>query len=379
MAMRLALMSMLAVCAWAQLRFDIRPVTGRASDRLKETQRVLRVAQQSAWRDSNAPEESAVIEVLVKTYRSHFLPEISPEPRIATLTEKGNDILVTKWIGTGPYSELIVWDTPESTSFIFKLPRQSWSSDSAIRATFEALLPVPGADVWPSRPKGVTLNIARDAQTGQLIAEGGLLIGYPPYQFDVGPMNWLDLWETESSSYLSATFSMWATKEYPHSLRSIPERFPPLESRVAQWSKKRILDELSREPEPKVHWIAARFAWERDDLRDRVLARELLKRDPTDEEMLAALRRRTADNGAVLQAVVDAKRVGRYSYAIREYLRLDVWPVGMGIGAHGFDIVRPVADVDFTDVALDVVREHPRADAARRYAVAHGASVPAVP
>jgi hypothetical protein len=356
---------MFAACAWAQLKFDVHPVTGRASDRLKETQRVLRVAQQSAWRDARAPEEVAVVDVLAKTYRTNFLPELLPEPRIATLTEKGVDILAAKWDGAGPYSELIVWDTPES-----------WSSDSAIRAKFEALLPTPGTD--GSRPKGATLNIARDAQTQRWIGTGGLLIAYPPRQFDLGQMNWIDLWETAGSSYLSATFSMYATGQYPHNMRLIPERFPPLESRVTQWSKKRILDELSREPEPPGHPRATVFTWERDDMRDRVLARELLKRVPTDEELLAALRRRTIDNGAVLQAVVDAKQVVRYSNVIREYLPTD-WRMDRMLGAHAFDIVRKVPDVDFTDVALAVLRQNSGEAAARRYAVAHGANVSTVP
>jgi hypothetical protein len=377
--MRLALMSMFAACAWAQLKFDIRTEVGRAPDRLKETQRVLRVAEQCAWRDAKAPEERAVVEALAKVYRVHFLPEISPEPKIATLTEKGVDILVARWIGTGAYSELIAWDTPETTSFIFKLPTRSWPSDSAIRATFETLLPIPRPDGGQTRAMGVKLTMARDALTHNWIGTGGLLIGYAPRQWDLGFMNWIDLWETAASSYLCTTFNMFAAPGYPLTMRSIPERFPPLESRVTNWSKKRILEELSRDPEPKDHPRTARFAWERDDMRDRVLTRELLKRDPTDEEMLGALRRRTTDNGAVVQAIVDAKLVGRYSNAIREYLRRDVLIWGKSPGAHGFDIVRPVTDVDFTDVALDVLREHPRAVAARTYAVAHGASVPVVP
>jgi hypothetical protein len=377
--MRLALMSMFAACAWAQLKFDIHPVTGRAPDRLKETQRVLRVTRQAAWRDANAPEERAVVEALAKVYRVHFLSEITPKPKIATLTEKGVDILAARWIGAGPYSELIVWDTPESTSFIFKLPGQSWSSDSAIQATFETLLPVPGAGGKPTRARGVTLNITRDAQTHQWFGTGGLLIGYAPTQRDLGFMNWIDLWETAASSYLCASFNLYATPGYPFSMRSIPERFPPLESRVTNWSKKRILDELSREPELKDRARNTEFAWERDDRRDRVLARELLKRDPTDEEMLAALRRRTLDNGAVLRAILDAKQVRRYSNAIREYLPQDVLPWGLGLRASGFEIVCPVTDVDFTDVALEVLREHPRAWGARRYAVAHGAPLPVVP
>jgi hypothetical protein len=45
--MRFALMSIFDVCAWGQLKFDIHPVTGRVSDRLK---------RRSAWRDGSAPD-----------------------------------------------------------------------------------------------------------------------------------------------------------------------------------------------------------------------------------------------------------------------------------------------------------------------------------
>jgi hypothetical protein len=361
--MRLALLSMFAACAWAQLRIDIHPVTGRASDQLKETERILRIAQRSPFRVAGAPEELAIVEAIVKTYRLHFLPEIDSAPRIATVTDKGNDILVARWAA----SDLIVWDTPENTSFIFKLPAHSWSSESAIRSTFEKLaLP---------RTNGVTLNVARDAQTQQWIGAGGLLIKYPPYQFDLGAMNSIDLWETTGASYLCVTFSAWTTRGPPNMLW-FPERFPPLETRVGRWTKKRLLDELS----PAGAATRARSLWSGIE-RDRVLARELVRRELTEDEFLALLESRSRgreDNGMVLEAVVRADQVRRFANEIRRYLQSDSWPDTI-LGNHPFDIVGRAKDVDFTDIAIEVLRRNAGAAAARRYAIAHGAAVPPLP
>jgi hypothetical protein len=165
--MRLVLLALIAACSWGQVRIEITPVTGRASDRLKEAQRRLQRVQQLVWREIRAPEERAVVEEARNSYRGFFLPEIGSEPRIATLTEDGIDILVARWTMPGDGiggSELTVWDTPEVTYFIFRLPRASWSSDAAIRATFEKLVHArPG-----TRTKvefDVNANVARDPQT----------------------------------------------------------------------------------------------------------------------------------------------------------------------------------------------------------------------
>jgi hypothetical protein len=373
--MRLALLSMFAACGWAQLTFEIHPVTGRASDRLKEAERILRVAQRSPLRDAAAPEELAVLEGIGKTYRLNFLPGIDSVPRIATLTDKGKDILIARWTSDeDAFSELIVWDTPEDTSFIFKLPAHSWSSDAAIRGTFEKLLPAPDNKRWPHPASGVVLNVAKDVQTRQWIGAGGLRILLPPRDFDIGSGNSVDLWETTTANYLCVTFSPFITFGYPWKLRWTPERFPPLETRVGGWTKKRLLDELVPAGDaPRVH-----SPWQNMD-RDRILARELIKRDLTGDQFLAILESRgRSDNGAVLQAVVDSDQVQRFADAIRKNLASDCWP-DTKEGQHPFDILLRVKGIDFTDVALEVLRQHSNAAAARRYAIAHGAALPAAP
>jgi hypothetical protein len=362
MVMRFAIILVIVACSWGQPRIDIHPISGKASDRLKETERRLRTAQQSSLRDARAEEELAVVEAVARIYREQFQPQISSEPRIATLTEKGNDILVARWTASGdqsPFSELIVWDTPQDTSFIFRLPRRSWSNDAAIRSTFERLLLPARSDGRTPPAKGVTLNIARDPYTQQWIGAGGLLVTYFPRQFEVGYMNWLDLWETTSASYLSATFSLYATSYYPSNMRLIAERFPPLASRVRRWSKQRIIGELDRNVS-----LA----------RDRVLAQELVKRDLTEDELLALLRSRwNMENGVLFWTIVETHQALRFSAVIRKYLLVDRWADGgWSTIPHPFNIVSRAEDVNFTDVALAVLRQEVRADSAFAYAADHG-------
>lgn len=364
MVMRIAVISIMVACSWAQPRIDIHPISGQASSRLKETERRLQTAERSSWRDARTQEELNVTGAVVRIYREHFQPQISSEPRIATLVEKGNDILVARWTSSGDqsaFSELIVWDTPRDTSFIFQLPRRSWSSDSAIRSAFERLLLPARLDGRTPPAKGLTLNLARDPRTQLSIGAGGLLVDYGPRQFDVGLLNWLDLWDTTTASYLSVSFSLYATPGFPSNMRSIAERFPPLQSRVGQWSKKRLLDELGRGGTVE---------------RDRVVARELTKRDLTEDELLTVLQSRgQAENGELLRALVEAHQVLRFSGAIRKCLEEDRRGSGKSSTPHHpFEIVGRTDEVDFTDVALKVLSQEPHADAAFSYAAAHGST-----
>jgi hypothetical protein len=173
----------IAASAWVQPTVEIQHVTGRASDRLTEAERYWRTAQKATWRDIKTPEERDVVGAVTGTYRGVFQSELRSAPKIVTLTEKGQDILVARWTAQDSqrwFSELIVWGTPNQTYFIFRLPRGSWSSDAQIRSSFERLLLPPTADGRTPPAKGVTVNIAKDSYTGRWIGAGGFLIAYPP-------------------------------------------------------------------------------------------------------------------------------------------------------------------------------------------------------
>lgn len=360
---------MLAGCSWAQLRIDIHPATGRASDQLQEMQRIVQVAQQAALRNANAPEESAVVEAIVNTYRQTFVPVIDAMPEITTLTEKGSDILVARWahVGQDASLDLIVWDTPVNRSYIFKLPAHSWSSEPEIRATLEKLaLP---------RTNGATLNLARDAVTKQWFGTGSLLITRPPFQFDVGSLNWIDLWETTGASYLCVSFSGFVAYGPPN-MRWIPERFPPLETRVPQWTKQKMIDELSLISDSDTAIPRQLVQWNRQEARDRALARELMRREVGEGELRTLLEVRRSgsrENGEVLQAVVDSGRTAQFSNAIRDYLRGDPGEGNtMQLERPAFEIVTRTKDANFTDAALEVLRRKANASGAFTYVIEHG-------
>lgn len=153
----------------------------------------------------------------------------------------------------------------------------------------------------------------------------------------------------------------WTFSSYPGT-RFISERFPPLESRVGQWSKKRLLDELGH------GGLLAR---------DRILARELAKRDLTDDELLAVFASRWMfENGALLQAVVDAGQAGRYAGAIRKYL-LTYQPAddkSRYPNPDPFKIVSRAKDANISDATLDQLRQVHAAYGTFIEAAAHGAT-----
>lgn len=358
--MRLILFMCMVAGGWAQPTVEIHHVTGRASNRLTYAERCWRTAQQAAWGDVETPEEQDVVSAVTGLYRGLFRPELRSAPKIMTFTDKGEDILVARWMGRDSqswFSELIVWDTPNQTSLIFRLPRGSWSSDAQIRSSFERLLLPPAADGRTPPAKGVTVNVAKDFYTGRWIGAGGFLINYGPRQFDVGPLNWFDLWQSADGSYIAAGFSQFATPGFPWNMRSIPERFPPLESRVGNWPKQRILDELGH----------GGFA---ADSRDRILAKELMRREVTDQELLEVLKRRQPDvSGALLDVIVREHQVAHFAGAIREYLQGDR---GCGKCNEAFAIVSRSDEVNFTNVALKVLRRGHVAFAPFAYVSDHG-------
>jgi len=240
--MRLVLLALIAACSWAQLRIDIR-----------------------------------------QKLCGRFQSEVTTEPRIATLPDDKGDVLVARWTAPGgqsAFSELIVWDTPEVTSCIVHLPRGSTMSP------------------WTSRA-------IRRRTSGSALAGFRSAAGFPGSSTG-GAENWFDLCETPTASYLCVSHNMGWPASAHFGTRLIPERFPPLESRVGQWSRKRLLDDLSHPGIPA---------------RDLILARELAKRELTEEELLALFDSRLhLENGALLQALVEADEAGRYAGAIRKYL-----------------------------------------------------------
>ncbi len=356
---RITMVLALATCAWAQLRIETHHLTARASKRLVEAQRRLGMARRSSWRPAKSEAERGVVDAVISLYRSRFQPPIGSEARIVTLVEGGNDILAARWAGSdrSQFQELIVWDTPWATSFIFRLPDHRWANDAAIQRTFENLL-VPAHP--PAPLPDVVLTLARDPHTGLRIGAGGLNIPSIPRQFETGNGNWLDLWETATASYLSVTFRCQHTPGFPTGMKEIAERFPPLEVRAQQWTKPHLIREIGS-GSPSLF----------PGNRAYVLARELAKRDLTEAE-LASVRPGSARN-ALLGVLVETRQVARYSRPIQKWLLEETRWTGKG-PVDLFMGVNRTQEADFTAAALEVLRREPRVEGAFRYAASHGST-----
>jgi hypothetical protein len=361
--MRAALCLLFGASAFAQLNIEVTPTTGRAPERLKEAQRRLNLAGRTALTAPAGEDESAALDTALRTLKTNFLPALNSESRIATIVKESGDILTARASVADPDGAIpvTIWDTPQDTAFIFTLPRHCWSSGDSLKATLNRLFR-PSTDAPIFVLTKVMVSTATDPLTHQQIGTGGLLYAGAPRQFDPGPLNWLDFWETASASYLSATFV-----KFSLSIKHVPERFPSLAARAATWTKEHILEVLNSGTIPA---------------RDGILTRELLKRDVTDDEMLALFRRpRPADNLRVMDAVIDMRQTKRFENAIRRYLSGLQRDYGlskrMGLDAQVFALLRPVPDVDFTQEALSLALRDSGAGYAFGYAAARARSADA--
>jgi hypothetical protein len=79
-----------------------------------------------------------------------------------------------------------------------------------------------------------------------------------------------------------------------------------------------------------------------------------MRRPVTDEELLEVLKRRKTDvSGALLYVIVEEHQVAHFEGAIRRYLQADR---GCGQCNEPFTILSRCGEVNFTDVALEVLR-----------------------
>jgi hypothetical protein len=360
--MRIAIFALLVASGLAQPRLEIQHVSGPAASRLREAEGWWSTAHRP-WRTGSRPEEREVVTGIITTFNEYFQPDLDPAPKIATLTEAGKDILAARWVPGHReiFTELIVWDTPDRTTFLFRLRHGAWSSEAVIQTSLDSLLRTLKADHHPPLVTGVRLDIINDPKTQQWVGSGLLLMNTIPRPFSNGPDSWFYIWDTADASFLAITFNWYRTTGYPPNMREIGERFPPLTERARQWNKQRLIDEL----------VPGGF----DAMsRDRILTKELLMRDVTNHELLMLLRRRKSDiSGTVLIAIVDLNQVSRFSAGIREYLRTVVAPDAKS--NNPFNILNRVDEPNFTDAAIDALHHDVRATPAFRYATKHGTTI----
>jgi hypothetical protein len=120
------------------------------------------------------------------------------------------------------------------------------------------------------------------------LPKGAVMVGFSqkapvPWQFDIGPQVRFSAVLHGAYAYFTVSFSS-VLGSQPEELKDIPERFPPLETRIAAWPTSRLVEEIGKYVGTFLH---------PSEKRDYILFRELLTRDdfgPVDLKVLLSHR-----------------------------------------------------------------------------------------
>lgn len=235
-----------------------------------------------------------------------------------TLTDGDFDILAAHWANTGNDAvsvDVWLWDDPIGCYFLLPFQPEVIEDRAQLQSLFESLWvwwePDPEIEQRPqrirvtdARTKVFNLSIAPTAREGLFgtgIADGDP--GFSTNRPGRGRPS-VGLYRQNNSVWIAIRLGRpWIAS--PRDMYEIPERFPPLRDRVADWSMNRLLYEYGRP------LIADPLAGSRE--RDEIILTELLKRELAVAQLQQLLdrspnkgRSRTGEGGMIIDLVVKA-------------------------------------------------------------------------
>ncbi len=249
----------------------------------------------------------AALTVALGAARKVFTAQI-PEPvRVATLTENDEDVLVASFpvARRGVLHPVLLWNGAVWDTIIFECDASQILSPHSLQKLIEDML------TWSSpRLQGAKLSLRLPPPATGIVLSG---FGQP------SPLIKLQFAEPDvtfsgaihgSYGYLSISI-LWVMRDHYGGPR-IPERFPPLETRVGQWSTSRLMAEAGRYPPFNV-----------DGRRDDIIIGELLRRNDFGPDQLEPVLRKIAclNEGAVLDGARAADRSEEFAAAIQAYFK----------------------------------------------------------
>jgi hypothetical protein len=203
-------------------------------------------AARKAGITTTAPEADGVFRSAMLACRRFLSIELPSPKSMATFTHAGQDILIARWTGDLPLGSksMTLWDDPSSTSLLIRLPAVKLQNPDSLKALMQGLIRWDRSRLGP-----LYLFLSRTHYPGRDFLRGGATNTFPR-QF-VFPTDLTIAGDTESTgTWFSVTLSADATSvEFLDHMKGIPERFPPLESRIPRWSTARLLVAM-KEPDP---------------------------------------------------------------------------------------------------------------------------------
>jgi hypothetical protein len=322
----------------------------------------IRFLQTVQW-DSRQDEYVApVVDAARKVHADYFRCRLGEKIVTKLAPIKGEPILAARWPqGCGPeVSEVFLWDESWFTTYYLRLRGELLDDPAQLAGVVTDLLwwhDMPGAPHTRVPLRSVAFPIFRDPVSHAAVSRGVPRVAMIPRQFDVGMAASTWLHQDSKFLWLSVSLGKFYLDQYPREMSFVPERFPPLRVRIRNWSTERIRDELGK--------------LDAQGHRSEVLAAELVRRKPGQQEFSSWMKRRNQVSLQILTAAVESGLVSSYRGVLVDLLHN---PPTRGAGKDtGPDMIsylhvlRGAPDVNLAPEVLDAWRKNLLGDQAATY------------
>jgi hypothetical protein len=235
----------------------------------KEVPLPMKIAlARSATGPANSPEAAGVLDAAGRLSRKFLNVELPMPDSSATLTHNGEDIAVAMWRPTRAQvvAPILLWDDPVSSTLVSSIPSTAMRNPNQL----EELL--TGLFVWGAEEsEWLAIKLNAQPQTEGEILQGSAGF-HRVYQMYVGPELTVSGYVDHGAAWLSVTIEKTlGSGFFDRDMLFIAERFPPLRTRVPQWTTTQLLAAIG-------HGGRAQTAYNRGYAREVVLLHELIPR-----------------------------------------------------------------------------------------------------
>jgi hypothetical protein len=218
---------------------------------------------------ASSPEANGVLESATKLCRKFVKLDLSNFDSKLILTRTGEDVLVSWGHLSGDpqgISNFLLWDEPVSTSLLLQIPPQKLQTP----ALLEDLL--AGMFIWgEGNLESVFIDWSAATHPGQEALRGSAFFRVI-HQVNVERELTISGYSDGAEAWLSITLAKnLGFQLFEHDMIRISERFPPLRTRVPQWTTSQLLAAIGQGGK-------AENRYDKAFERDRVLLEELMRR-----------------------------------------------------------------------------------------------------
>lgn len=350
-------LSLACIPAWSQGRppiIEVKPLEGpvRVPQGESPTGLLLARLSRTELRQPTSQWESAHLEAAATSIRRALSILPGELIGIATLPDAAGDVFAAEWKveGNEPVvTKVAAWDTPEYAFLVLRCKAESFATPQAAQEFLQRLI----ASKIPYPHMASVLARHGEMPNGTILGGTGFLV----YSGEYGGEYEIVARRLNGGVALVFKIGKFVLSAYPEGSAYVPERFPPLKDRLAEWSRSEVIGEIGKT-------LRAEGPIKAFANRDKILFGEALSRGLSAEE----LRRLFVPAGppqffwgrrvdAFLAVLVERQQVSRYRDVLAELaLQYGQMPVeGRGAADAIFRRLARTNEVDLSKEAIECI------------------------